>query len=416
MHPHLQAGHDALWPRFFDPSTNLIYDVAFTDPSQFPTDEEIRAERPNCAGWMTGMEDCCLTGGFVLDALLLAHRLTGEQAWAQKARCVFAGLASLATKSPTRGFVARGFAPGGREVYPDSSVDQYTSFVYGVWRYARSDLAGEAERRAAARLLEGVAAFVEAHDDRIVRADGAPAIYGDTDAFLPDRACRLLEFYKAAADLSGDEHWQRRYREKAEEKIRLRLVCFDGPDPRPADWNIHDIAQNQLAWRLLYELETDAAIRAACREAMAAQARCVRSRIGRWREHAGEPLVRLVPDRWRYLLPGFLERHAEYDPADAQQVRWFLRYVDEHGSGPAIPAEALRRVEPRYHGLKLRQAAEAVTVVMLSEEPDLKREAADEAWQMLTGFDWAQLGDARIWECLDLGYWWGVAAGVFPGS
>ena len=81
-----------------------------------------------------------------------------------------------------------------------------------------------------------------------------------------------------------------------------------------------------------------------------------------------------------------------------------------------VMREALRRVEPRYHGLKLRQAAEAVAVVMLSEEPDLKREAADEAWQMLTGFDWAQLGDARIWDCLDLGYWWGVAAGVFPGS
>jgi len=52
--------------------------------------------------------------------------------------------------------------------------------------------------------------------------------------------------------------------------------------------------------------------------------------------------------------------------------------------------------------------------VMLCEETDLKRRAAEDALPMLREVDWTLVAQAGVWECLDLGYWLGVEAGVFP--
>jgi hypothetical protein len=51
---------------------------------------------------------------------------------------------------------------------------------------------------------------------------------------------------------------------------------------------------------------------------------------------------------------------------------------------------------------------------MLCPDEDIRREAAAEGRAMLTGVDWSRVGDARVWECLDLAYWRGVEAGVLP--
>ena len=79
MHSNMRRGHDALWRKFFNPETNLIYDCEFTEASQYPTPEEVARSHPSCAGWGTGMEDCTLTAGFVLDeAPLMRFALFGE--------------------------------------------------------------------------------------------------------------------------------------------------------------------------------------------------------------------------------------------------------------------------------------------------------------------------------------------------
>jgi hypothetical protein len=95
-------------------------------------------------------------------------------------------------------------------------------------------------------------------------------------------------------------------------------------------------------------------------------------------------------------------------------VRGFLRYVREHADEALREKVAPARIPPASMGLALRSQTEALAVVMLCPDEDIRREAAAEGRAMLTGVDWSRVGDARVWECLDLAYWRGVEAGVLP--
>ena len=412
MNPNMRRGHDALWQRFYNPENHLIYDCEFTDESQFPTPEEVAASHPSCAGWGTGMEDCTLTAGFVLDAMLTAHRVTGEQEWAEKSRNLFCGLRALGTVSGVPGYVARGFAPGRSDVYPNSSADQYTSYVYGVWRYATSPVAAEEEKEEAARLLTEVARFVEGSGHNIPRMDGRPSIYGDSDTIEPGRACRVLQFYRAAYELSGDEHWCDLYLAKANEHDRARVRCHYGPEVWNLRRNIHAVAQSQIAFRLLYEAETDVELKSAYASALEAEALSVIGRLDRWREIMAQPMEKAFPPRWRPLFAGFLKEHPDYDPEYQQEVqKWhhFRKYRPEEFPPSE---EELAQAKPALPFL--RHQTETLAIVMLCENEALKRQAAETAWPMLAEIDWSLVGDARDWECMDLGYWRGVESGVFP--
>ena len=62
--------HDIL----FHPGTGMVYDyVTSHDPNHrfdhLPSPEEIAAGFPNPCGWSTGMEDCALNGGILLDLM-----------------------------------------------------------------------------------------------------------------------------------------------------------------------------------------------------------------------------------------------------------------------------------------------------------------------------------------------------------
>jgi len=412
MDPNMRRGHEALWRKLVHLDNGLIYDCEFTDPSQYPTPEEVALSHPSCAGWGTGMEDCTLTAGFVLDAMLTAHRVTGETEWADKARDLFRGLVALGTVSGVPGYVARGFAPGRMDVYPNSSADQYTSFVYGVWRYATSPVATEDEKQTAASLLVDVAKCAEAFGHNIPRMDGKPSIYGDTNTVEPGRACRILEFYKAAHELSGDPHWQELYLLKANEDDRARPNCHYGPEVWELRRNIHAVAQSQIAFRLLYETETDPELKDAYRYALEAEALSVIGRLDNWREIAAKSLEKAFPPRWRAMFAAFLEQHPDYDPALQQQVSLWHQFRRDHAHEFPPSEEELAQAKPAQPFL--RHQTETLAIVMLCENDEIRRRAAEVAWPMLTRIDWSLVADARDWECLDLGYWRGVESGVFP--
>jgi hypothetical protein len=411
LHDNYLRGHEALWKRFVHPENHLCYDQVFTDAGQFPTPAEVAAEIPSCAGWGTGMEDCCLTAGFVMEAMLTAHRVTGRAEWGEKARTLFQGLVELGTVSGVPGYVARGFAPGRRDVYPNSSADQYTSYVWGLWNYGRSGAANAAERAMVARLLGDVARRVESSGGDIPRMDGRPSIYGDTAAITADRACRLLMFYKAAADATGDAHWQQRYVEKVEENGRARLRCHYGPEPWPDDRNVHCVIQSQAAFRLLYDAETDPAIRLCYREALRAQAVCIVNRIPRWREVMAKPMGKALPPRWRECWAAFRRTKPDYDPSRPEYVNLWHRYYRDHRSEFPHPPEILAAAPPAVPWL--RHQTQGLAVIMMSVDPEPKQQIAGEARAMLAGVDWRLVAEAGVWEGLEPGYWRGVESGIF---
>lgn len=411
MHANFCRGHQALWERFYHPETKLCYDLVFTDQSQYPTVAEVAAEIPSCAGWRTGMEDCCLTGGFVLDGLVTAHRVTGEDEWADKARLIFQGLEQLGTVSGVAGYVARGFAPGRTDVYPNSSADQYTSYVWGLWNYAKSNIATAAERQTVTRLLVEVAAFAEASDHDLPRLDGRPSIYGDTSTIEPGRACRILMFYKAAYDLSGDGHWQERYLEMVEDQDRARISSHYGPEIWDPKRNVHGVVQSQAAFRLLYEAETDAELKAAYDRALTAEARSVVMRVALWREVMARPMQQALPAHWRECWATFRRANPDYTGGQFEHVKRWHAYFHARGHEFPRPDAQLAAAPPAIPWL--RHQTQSLDTVMMCNDQELLQRAADDARPMLAEVDWGMVAEAGVWEGLEPAYWRGVEAGLF---
>ena len=68
------------------PETGLIYDyVTSREPAQrfahLPCRAEVEANLPNPCGWGTGMEDCAINAGTMLDTL---WRIDGDPLWAAR--------------------------------------------------------------------------------------------------------------------------------------------------------------------------------------------------------------------------------------------------------------------------------------------------------------------------------------------
>lgn len=92
---------------FFLPSLNLFYDYTTGDSFEhrfdhLPKLEEIAAEDPDPCGRGSGMEDCALHAGAMLDAAIRCDE-------SELASRVLIGLESLVVRHGRPGFVARGF-------------------------------------------------------------------------------------------------------------------------------------------------------------------------------------------------------------------------------------------------------------------------------------------------------------------
>lgn len=111
-----------------------------------PTVEEVHANKPDACGWKTGMENCALSGGIYLAGMVYRYETTSRPEHAADARRIYEGLRLLATVPKSKGFIARGLLPDGKTYYINSSVDQYTLYVFGIWTYYHSSIATEKEK------------------------------------------------------------------------------------------------------------------------------------------------------------------------------------------------------------------------------------------------------------------------------
>lgn len=211
---------NALWHHIrnnlFSPETNLIYDCRTSpDPAQrfafLPTPEEIAVDFPNPCGWSTGMEDCMLNAGSVLDTLAL-ERESGETDEVFAGR-ILDGIFRCTTVHGRPGFVARGLSPyDGRSCYSNSSRDQFSLAVYGVWRYWRAFRNAPAANREQARnILRSIAEFCEArvtpeNNYDLGRLDGGRALVSKMWESAAHEALRLPMIYAAAFEATGEPH------------------------------------------------------------------------------------------------------------------------------------------------------------------------------------------------------------------
>ena len=267
---------DVAWRRllteFRSARTGLIYEhCSDGDATRFlPRPDEIARNEPVAAGWNTGMEDSVLNGC----PLLLATMRRGDRASFDK---LYPGLMRCATVSGKPGFLARSISPtDGTSFYFNSSRDQYTLFVYTMWRVWSSPFATSAMKDEVRRALVDIARYAETcvtpeNGFELLRYDGrrgqvsqmwtahpaAPAVLDCwkipvVGGLSPHESERLPMIYAAAYAITGDPHWRElelRYADAA-----IRIAGLGLPSGMPG----FTLYQMQVSQRLLWECETDA--------------------------------------------------------------------------------------------------------------------------------------------------------------
>lgn len=242
---------------FVSPATGLAYGIRINGPrgiGVLESPEGIAAKRVKGEyrpwGYGAGMEDVAYQNGMLLFALCDAEEATGNPGFAQLARRIAGALRHLTTLSPVPGFVPRGPHPDGKSYYPDSSRDQHSLFLCGLWRYSRSRLASPAEKEWIRTVAGQIVRRLEKNGWSILAEDDSVEAHAGGSVLHPTAmdAALVLMLTAAAGDLTGDAHWQGVYERFAGENdgLRWRLLGAEIDRAKKGRW---DLFCNQDALR-----------------------------------------------------------------------------------------------------------------------------------------------------------------------
>lgn len=313
---------EVVWGRFYLPKVQTFGDYLSSyekgkEQTHLPTAEEVKRQFPNPCGYSTGMEDGAILGGAMLSVLCDRYAVTKEEFLREKAAAVFEGLRRCATVHGVRGFVARNVCPeDGVSVYINSSRDQVTHFVHGLWQYYRSPLCDEGTREKVRGILADVAErmieFVTPENDYdFLRADGKRCPLGICRMWnvQSHEAARLPMIYAAAWDATKNERYKTEWRKYIAEAVAQSV---SPGEKKPA----YALLQMQCSLEILYELEPDVKLKAeisACMERVRELARVrfasVEKKIG---QKTPEEMAMLGPD-WR-TVPKWINQKGYPNP------------------------------------------------------------------------------------------------------
>ena len=264
---NIDKAWDVVWSRFYLPSVQTFGDYLSSyekdrEQAHLPTAAEVRRQYPNPCGYSTGMEDGAILGGAMLSLLCDRFVVTGDASLRQRASDIFAGLERCATVHGVKGFVARNVCPEDfKSTYINSSRDQVTHFVHGIWQYYHSPLPNEATKKRIRVILGEVAdrmtAFVTPENDYdFSRADGTRCPLGICRMWnvQPHEAARLPMIYAAAWDVTREERHRVQWRKYAAEAV---AQSANPGENKPA----YALLQMQISLELLHELEPKSDLR-----------------------------------------------------------------------------------------------------------------------------------------------------------
>lgn len=263
------------WTRFFQKDVQTFMDyLSSYEPGKelahLPTAAEVKRQYPNPCGYSTGMEDGMILGGAMLSLLCDRYAVTHEDSLRDRAFQVFSGMRRCATVHGVPGFVARNVCVEDRKsVYINSSRDQYTHFVHGLWKYYHSPLASESTKAEIRTILAAVAdrmiKFVTPENDYdFCRADGKRGPLGICRMWnvQAHEAARLPMIYAAAWDATREERFRTEWRKYVAEAV---AQSANPVESKPA----YALLQMQCSLELLYELEPDKELKSAIAKTMA---------------------------------------------------------------------------------------------------------------------------------------------------
>lgn len=293
------------WKRFFHPKTEIFYDyLSSFEPGKelahLPTAEEVKRQYPNPCGYGTGMEDGMILGGAMLSVLVDRHAVTKEADLKEKALQVFRGVERCTTLPSAPGFVARAICPAdGEGFYINTSRDQYTHAVHGLWKYYQSPLCDEPVKVRIRRILSDIAdrmtrTVIPENDYDSLRADNQrdPLSISRMWNVQAHEAARLPMIYAAAWDATRDD----KYLQLCRKYLVPAIEQSAGVDPKkPA----YALLQVQCSLELLRDLEADPALKAQIEDRLKLVAGMARKRATQIEPHLFKLDLKMLGPDWR---------------------------------------------------------------------------------------------------------------------
>lgn len=368
---------DVTWSRFYLPKVQTFADYLSSyekgkEQAHLPTAEEVKRQYPNPCGYSTGMEDGAILGGAMLSVLCDRFAVTQEDSLREQAAQVFAGLRRCVTVHGVRGFVARNVCPeDGVGTYINSSRDQVTHFVHGLWQYYHSPLSDEATRVEIRQILADVAermiAFVTPENDYdFCRADGTRCPLGICRMWKVQahEAARLPMIYAAAWDVTRNERYHKQWRQYVVEAIDQSAT----PDEhKPA----YAFLQMQCSLEALHDLEQDPALKATI--------------------HARMLHVRdLAAKRFTWVLG----KIAQKSPEEMRMLGPDWRTVPEWKNQKGYPNPQWGPFREIWH--LSREAGESVLVLLMADPTSVPPSQLAALREMLSSFDYAHNASCGI--------------------
>ena len=340
-------------------------------------------------GYGAGFEDVAYHNGTLLFALCEAHQATGEPYFADLARRIFSGMKRIGTLSPVAGFVPRGPHPDGKSYYRDSSLDQHTLYVCGLWRYFHSEIASAEEKAFIVPTLDAIAARLEKNKWFVLNEDDSEQAHAGGGNW--QRSDHLILFMLAAVkDVTKNEHWQAEYDRFSNENDGSRWHRLDAPLPEKLPR--YTFFNNQKAFRLnvLSRVEQDPVRRRIATEHM--------------RRTAADMFAANFFTHWRTLdwigngntdayINLFLERLGYNTKSTATIFDLWAKY-DPDSRPPKLPDGAHRN----YLGLTMTVPLMTWQIALLSGDADLCRRVGKQIPELHRRMDPDRLSSGWGWN------------------
>ncbi len=366
---NIDKAWEVVWSRFYLPKVQTFGDYLSSyekgkEQAHLPTAEEVRRQYPNPCGYSTGMEDGAILGGAMLSVLCDRFEVTKDESLREKAANVFAGLRRCVAVHGVKGFVARNVCPeDGRSTYINSSRDQVTHFVHGLWQYFHSALCDEVTKVQIRVILSDVAErmikFVTPENDYdFCRADGTRCPLGICRMWKVQahEAARLPMVYAAAWDVTKNERYRAEWRKYAAEAIAQSASPVEN---KPA----YALLQMQCSLELLHAVEPDLDLKAQIHTHML---------------HVRD----LAAKRFKSVLAQI----AKKSPEEMKMLGPDWRTVPEWKNQKGYPNPQWGPFREIWH--LTREAGESALILLMVDAPALTPERRTELQNLLGSFDY----------------------------
>ncbi len=370
--------HRNIWSRFMSPD-HIVYDyVGLHGEIILPTPEECSVNKPNALGWWTPIED----GGFFSGAYLLGqccrYGFEKSDQLREEIRMLVSGLYKLQDVCAAQGMIARGIGSDGKCHYPASSNDQVIPWILGLWKYMKTDIPSESERKECHERLYCHIRALQATNWTI--PGEAPGFNRGSFLHVDGLEGSLSSVHfaittKILSELSGGSedslHSLCLTEPLTNGKTRAQIIGEGFPLYKP--WHGWFTSTSQYAVRELYRTAADPSLQTRYLDGLRTTGAIAAKSISRYKDYIPGKKRDFTPD-WHVMLTAWKEQHSCEDAQNIAMEQ--IKIWDK--ANPAVHEDKST----------LMCAIPAAWITMMSEDPELIESQLPEILTAIMHFDY----------------------------